>query len=291
MSKYTASRSVSTGGPTSATPSTSLRAGGPACRARRCTCVRSPHAGSVTYPSFSRTITAWRGEGPQAELLDAATGAFAATIRGAGSLRNGATFLSPAVHLLLAREMIVHLRLWLGRAPRRRAGCHRPVVGPAGQGERAAARLPGRPPRRPAQRPPGDRLLTLGTGCSVEPEVDLAGHWVDGGQLHIGAVRVGADAQVGARSTLLPGADVGAGPRWPPARPCSVPCRPVRRGRKPRRLLRAGPDDRPPNRPRLAGRLHRLGDRAVLATRSSPCSRASPSPLPHCRTATASRMP
>ncbi len=59
--------------------------------------------------------------------------------------------------------------------------------------------------------PPVTGLLALGRGCSVEPEVDLAGHWLDGGHLHIGRVRVGADARVGARSTLLPGADVGDG--------------------------------------------------------------------------------
>jgi non-ribosomal peptide synthetase-like protein len=57
--------------------------------------------------------------------------------------------------------------------------------------------------------PPVTGLLTLGDGCSVEPEVDLAGHWLDGEHLHIGAVGIGPDARVGARSTLLPGADVG----------------------------------------------------------------------------------
>jgi non-ribosomal peptide synthetase-like protein len=59
--------------------------------------------------------------------------------------------------------------------------------------------------------PPVTGLLSLGDGCSVEPEVDLAGHWLDGDVLHVGAVAVGADARVGTRSTLLPGADVGAG--------------------------------------------------------------------------------
>ena len=57
--------------------------------------------------------------------------------------------------------------------------------------------------------PPVTGLLHLGDGCSVEPEVDLAGHWLDGDVLHLGAVRVGAGARVGTRSTLLPGADVG----------------------------------------------------------------------------------
>jgi non-ribosomal peptide synthetase-like protein len=59
--------------------------------------------------------------------------------------------------------------------------------------------------------PPVTGLLRLDDGCSVEMEVDLTGHWVDGDTLHLGAVHVGADARVGARSTLLPGATVGAG--------------------------------------------------------------------------------
>lgn len=58
--------------------------------------------------------------------------------------------------------------------------------------------------------PPVTGLLTLGRGCSVEPEVDLTGFWVDGDIVRLGPVRIGADARVGARSTLLPGADIGA---------------------------------------------------------------------------------
>ena len=57
--------------------------------------------------------------------------------------------------------------------------------------------------------PPVTGMLELGTGCSVEPEVDLAGFWVDGDVVHLGPVRVGARARVGARSMLCPGADVG----------------------------------------------------------------------------------
>lgn len=57
--------------------------------------------------------------------------------------------------------------------------------------------------------PPVTGMLELGDGCSVEPEVDLSGHWIDGDVVHIGAVRIGAGAVVGARSTLLPGAEVG----------------------------------------------------------------------------------
>jgi non-ribosomal peptide synthetase-like protein len=57
--------------------------------------------------------------------------------------------------------------------------------------------------------PPLTGLMTLGTGASVAPEVDLTGHWLDGDVLHIGRVRVDAGANVGARSVLLPGARVG----------------------------------------------------------------------------------
>ncbi len=57
--------------------------------------------------------------------------------------------------------------------------------------------------------PPVTGFLKLGDGCSVEPEVDLAGHWLDGDILHIGSVEVGAGARIGTRSTLGPGARVG----------------------------------------------------------------------------------
>jgi non-ribosomal peptide synthetase-like protein len=59
--------------------------------------------------------------------------------------------------------------------------------------------------------PPVTGMLDLGRGCSVESEVDLSGHWVDGDLFHLGQVRVGPQARVGARSMLLPDADIGAG--------------------------------------------------------------------------------
>ncbi|MPZ86446.1 MAG: amino acid adenylation domain-containing protein, partial [Actinophytocola sp.] len=57
--------------------------------------------------------------------------------------------------------------------------------------------------------PPVTGMLKLGKGASIEPEVDLSGWWVDGDVLHLGKIRVGAGAVVGARSTLFPGARVG----------------------------------------------------------------------------------
>ncbi|HVV13617.1 Pls/PosA family non-ribosomal peptide synthetase [Amycolatopsis sp.] len=59
--------------------------------------------------------------------------------------------------------------------------------------------------------PPVTGLLKLGRGAAIEPEVDLSGHWVDGDLVHIGKIRVGAGARVGARSTLFPGVRIGKG--------------------------------------------------------------------------------
>jgi non-ribosomal peptide synthetase-like protein len=57
--------------------------------------------------------------------------------------------------------------------------------------------------------PPVTGMLTLGDRSSVEPEVDLCGHWIDGDLFHVGPITVGADATIGSRTTLLPGAEVG----------------------------------------------------------------------------------
>ncbi len=57
--------------------------------------------------------------------------------------------------------------------------------------------------------PPVTGMLTLGHRCSIEPEVDLTGHWIDGDLFHVGAITVGNDAAVGARTTLFPGAAIG----------------------------------------------------------------------------------
>jgi non-ribosomal peptide synthetase-like protein len=57
--------------------------------------------------------------------------------------------------------------------------------------------------------PPVTGMLTLGHRSSVEPEVDLSGHWIDGDLFHVGPVAIGNDATIGSRTTLLPGAVVG----------------------------------------------------------------------------------
>ncbi|WP_328307724.1 amino acid adenylation domain-containing protein [Streptomyces sp. NBC_00442] len=58
--------------------------------------------------------------------------------------------------------------------------------------------------------PPVTGLATIGRGASVEPEADISGWWLDGATLHIGPVHIGDGARVGHRSTLLPGAVLGA---------------------------------------------------------------------------------
>ncbi|WP_157554616.1 Pls/PosA family non-ribosomal peptide synthetase [Nocardia crassostreae] len=57
--------------------------------------------------------------------------------------------------------------------------------------------------------PPVTGMLELGNGCSVEPEVDLSGYWIDGDIVHIGPISIGPGAVVGARSILLPGTVIG----------------------------------------------------------------------------------
>ena len=57
--------------------------------------------------------------------------------------------------------------------------------------------------------PPVTGMLRLGHRCSIEPEVDLTGHWIDGDLFHVGPITVGNDSTIGARTTLFPGAVVG----------------------------------------------------------------------------------
>lgn len=64
--------------------------------------------------------------------------------------------------------------------------------------------------------PPVTGLAELGDGCSIEPEADIAGWWLDGEHLHVGAVHIGPDARVGHRAMLMPGARLDAGAELAP---------------------------------------------------------------------------
>ncbi len=70
--------------------------------------------------------------------------------------------------------------------------------------------------------PPVTGMLTVGDGASIEPEVDLAGWWIDGDTVHIGEIAVKRGATIGARSTLMPGAVVGRDAVVRPVPRCSA---------------------------------------------------------------------
>lgn len=59
--------------------------------------------------------------------------------------------------------------------------------------------------------PPITGMLEIGSRSAIEPEVDLAGYWIDGDTLRLGPVRIGSDVTVGARSTLAPGTRIDDG--------------------------------------------------------------------------------
>jgi non-ribosomal peptide synthetase-like protein len=103
--------------------------------------------------------------------------------------------------------------------------------------------------------PPVTGMLTLGAHASIEPEVDLAGYWLDGDTLRVGTVTVGADAVIGARSILLPGSRVGKGAAIAPgsAVHSRVPSGELWAGSPAERLGKAKsgwPAQRPPRAPR-----------------------------------------
>jgi len=59
--------------------------------------------------------------------------------------------------------------------------------------------------------PPVTGLLSIGAGATLEGEIDVHGWWIEGQELVIGEIRVGAGARVGMRAALMPGAEIGAG--------------------------------------------------------------------------------
>ena len=58
--------------------------------------------------------------------------------------------------------------------------------------------------------PPVTGMAEIGPNASIERGVDMAGYWIDGSALTIAPIDIGSHATVGARSTLLPGAHIGA---------------------------------------------------------------------------------
>ena len=100
--------------------------------------------------------------------------------------------------------------------------------------------------------PPVTGMLKIGRDAAVEPEVDLGGYWIDGDVFHVGEIRIGARARIGARSMLAPGCPGAARrPRWPRARWSSAPSRPASTGRaRPPSACPSQPEARGPSRRR-----------------------------------------
>jgi non-ribosomal peptide synthetase-like protein len=67
------------------------------------------------------------------------------------------------------------------------------------------------PDARLATVPEPTALVHIGAGATVEAEVDMHGWWIDGQEIVVGEVTIGARARVGTRTLLMPGARVGAG--------------------------------------------------------------------------------
>ncbi|MFG3363302.1 MULTISPECIES: Pls/PosA family non-ribosomal peptide synthetase [Streptomyces] len=127
---------------------------------------------------------------------------------GAGLARALAGSVTPGAH---PRGGAVHLRLWSAERAVAAFGVPSLLGTPwAAWYSRLLGCRTGRDVRLHAM-PPVTGLGELGDGCSIEPEADIAGWWLDGDTLHIGRISVGAHARVGHRSTLLPNAVVGRG--------------------------------------------------------------------------------
>ncbi|TDC88755.1 Pls/PosA family non-ribosomal peptide synthetase [Actinomadura sp. 7K507] len=182
-------------------------------------------------------------------LFAAPPGRMALAAAGARLLLRG---LRPGTY---PRGGAVHLRLWTAEQLAARLGAAELSAAPwlAFYARALGARIG--PDVDLHTAPPVTGMLWLGRGAAIEPEADLSGHWLDGDVLHVGEIRVGADAVVGARAVLFPGARVGkkaqvaagsavtgripAGQRW-----AGAPA--VRRGK----AKRHGDTARPPRRRR-----------------------------------------
>ncbi|WP_341857080.1 hypothetical protein [Brachybacterium sp. GPGPB12] len=106
--------------------------------------------------------------------------------------------------------------------------------------------------------PPVTGMLEIGDGASIEPEVDLAGYWIDG---DVAAHRPRPDREAGPhrrpQAPSAPAPESGRTPRSRPARPCSGRCRPASSGPAPPPPVAPRPAAPGPTRHRRAGRSGR----------------------------------
>ena len=59
--------------------------------------------------------------------------------------------------------------------------------------------------------PPASSLVSIGSGATIESDVDMHGWWIEGTELVVGKISIGAGARIGTRALLMPGATIGAG--------------------------------------------------------------------------------
>ncbi|MFI6600750.1 Pls/PosA family non-ribosomal peptide synthetase [Nonomuraea sp. NPDC050536] len=169
------------------------------------------------------TVTAVRWLAVVAAVIGLLTGSPAALLWGVAGIAVfftpfGRIALSAAAARLLLRGLepgtyprggAVHLRLWFAEQLTVRLGIQDLSVAPwITHYARALGAQVGADADLHSM-PPITGLLRLGRNAAVEPEVDLSGYWLDGDLLHVGEIRIGTGARVGARATLLPGARIG----------------------------------------------------------------------------------
>ncbi|MCO1578026.1 AMP-binding protein [Crossiella sp. SN42] len=151
--------------------------------------------------SWAPTIS-WWWVGAGAALLFSPPGRIAIAAGGARILLRG---LRPGSY---PRGGSVHLRLWAAERLAVLSGAAKLSGGWISSYAKALGARIG-PDVDLHAAPPVTGMLKLGKGCAIEPEVDLAGHWLDGDVVHVGRIRIGAGAVVGSRSTVFPGARIG----------------------------------------------------------------------------------
>ena len=102
--------------------------------------------------------------------------------------------------------------------------------------------------------PPAGSLLHIGAGATVESNVDLRGWWIDGQELVVGEIRIGAGARIASRVLLNPGAVIGDGAELEPGTVVSgeVPAGERWGGAPARRIGMAG-DNWPAEAPTTSG--------------------------------------
>jgi non-ribosomal peptide synthetase-like protein len=102
--------------------------------------------------------------------------------------------------------------------------------------------------------PPAGALLHVGAGATVESNVDMRGWWIDGQDLVVGEIRIGAGARIASRALLNPGAVIGDGAEIEPGAVVSgeVPAGERWAGSPARRVGSAG-DDWPAEAPVTSG--------------------------------------